>query len=94
MDRHIDVATLKSKLERYVGVAGKYMRLTRGATATAEQGAVSSIIAAAPVRGELSPSLIGLKDEDRVSISFHRVLEEGEHLAKLYHFSPNLTNVK
>uniref|UniRef100_A0A023F0P2 Ubiquitin carboxyl-terminal hydrolase 47 n=3 Tax=Triatoma infestans TaxID=30076 RepID=A0A023F0P2_TRIIF len=91
VDKHIDVATLKSKLERYVGVAGKYMRLTRGTAAVAEQGAVSSMIAA-PVRGELSPSLIGLKDDDRVSISFHRVLEEGEHLAKLYHFNPNLTN--
>ncbi|KAK9499634.1 hypothetical protein O3M35_002645 [Rhynocoris fuscipes] len=93
VDKHIDVVTLKTKLEKYVGVAGKYMRFTKSTTNSSEQGATVSSLISAPIRGEISTNLVGLKDNDRISITLHRVLGEGEQLAKLFHFSPNSSSL-
>lgn len=68
VDRSIDLRAFKKKLEKYIGVSHKFMKLLRG-----------------PEGQEITTSLRGCKDHERLNIKLERVLIDGEHRIRVNH---------
>ncbi|XP_024080521.1 ubiquitin carboxyl-terminal hydrolase 47-like isoform X2 [Cimex lectularius] len=73
VDVRMPIPVLKSKLEKYVCVSSKYLKLTKGMDPDSS--------------GIIVSSLQDLRDDDKVKISLHRVLNDGEVKVKVYRLS-------